>query len=1068
MLSDFDYRNSSTWATVPLEWWLPTLINEHLKHDQVRTEASLTAVNTTIFDAKDRVNDAEKDASRYQKYLKRLRNDLLAVSLRQRGKARDDKVARAAFSAGVNKVNSKISACSKQVKVLNEAISLSELMVATGNLQEAYNALSSNTASSATTVASAGSANLQITGAMVYRKIESAKEEVVSLGQRMQQLEESKVEHEALLKGYDQRCSQTTLMLKDIGIDKFNSIVDVQQLLKRTNSSLKKYNNEATSVELHSWRKFLVKYRKRLDRFQRNKLLPRKEMWSRELDARRMREFLNRRPGSESNIGSGNNTSRVPSAGGVLSARSRPASGFLPDVPASSTLAGRRSGMLSVDVDGFIASTRRSMKAGENFQEFDDYSSARNESMHPDAIADTDLGLESELKDYSSVGESDLISDVEQQQIDAEADLDEIYMSSESVRRRDEEARILQETEKLAVENEDLRMSIFDEYWALLPTREPDVDDSVEADAEEVVVVQEVVKEHVPEVVTIPIHLLCIIYNRFSLFFKIENRTTRMWKSIGEARLREKKEIIEQFMEDASDSEELSNTKELKLLLNSIRIARAQDSDDESRKQDKNFLGDAQINPAQHMLLQVPMIQYEQLAEEVWKKDAPISMSVSMRPDTANAAKVETISDLIDKNIATANAEAGEDNRSRSASVLSSSVASIKTAVLEANANINKQWKTDPFIVAGKQQVDRFRAGFNHRVAVLFDSGLDDDSVAGSTDNGHGSTSPIRSPSQEIRQIGLPPSSIEAPQSFISLPASGSSILEEGINVLPSKSLSDHHQSLLFSDDLSDASSKASKRHDRQHQQAVDEYLHLIEEKDNVSLSHKSQRSLVSNINAPTPTPSVSGDREALLAMFSVVSRENSIAANSTKLLEDEQSRSSSNLSKRQVAAIDEAPPLVAVAVAEVAIGRPPLTPPPTAALSLHPSTPPEFLVFDSMSVMSSVSKAPSLKGDDKEHASPKFLRIADESFQPTSVPSFNGIAAGEGEGETSDSSVPRDQQSVRSRTEVDSGDPCIRFIPNDSSDERSLRSSNSRESIRSIHTSLHSANQYMQFMPTE
>jgi hypothetical protein len=151
------------------------------------------------------------------------------------------------------------------------------------------------------------------------------------------------------------------------------------------------------------------------------------------------------------------------------------------------------------------------MKADENFQEFDDYSSARNESMHPNAIADTDLGLESELKDYSSVGESDLISDVEQQQIDAEADLDEIYMSSESVRRRDEEARILQEAEKLAVENEDLRMSIFDEYWALLPTREPDVDDSVEADAEEVVVVQEVVKEHIPEVVTIPIHLLCII-----------------------------------------------------------------------------------------------------------------------------------------------------------------------------------------------------------------------------------------------------------------------------------------------------------------------------------------------------------------------------------------------------------------------------------------------------------------------------------------------------------------------------------------------------------------------------
>ena len=206
-----------------------------------------------------------------------------------------------------------------------------------------------------------------------------------------------------------------------------------------------------------------------------------------------------------------------------------------------------------------------------------------------------------------------------------------------------------------------------------------------------------------------------------------------MWKSIGEARLREKREIIEQFMEEESESGESNNTEELRLLLNSIRIARAQDSDDESQqKKDKKSSGDGQINPKQHMLLQVPMIQYRQLAEEVWKKDAPTSMSVSMRPDTSNAAKVEAISDLIDKNIATANAEAGEDIRSRSASVLSSSVASIKTAVLEANANINKQWKTDPFIVAGKQQIDRLRAGFTHRAGILIENGLEDDSVAGS------------------------------------------------------------------------------------------------------------------------------------------------------------------------------------------------------------------------------------------------------------------------------------------------------------------------------------------------
>ena len=68
-----------------------------------------------------------------------------------------------------------------------------------------------------------------------------------------------------------------------------------------------------------------------------------------------------------------------------------------------------------------------------------------------------------------------------------------------------------------------------------------------------------------------------------------------MWKSIGEARLREKREIIEQFTEDDSSSGE-TNEKELKLLLNSIRIARSQDSDDESqRKKDNDSSGNLQV-----------------------------------------------------------------------------------------------------------------------------------------------------------------------------------------------------------------------------------------------------------------------------------------------------------------------------------------------------------------------------------------------------------------------------------------------------------------------------------------
>ena len=533
-----------------------------------------------------------------------------------------------------------------------------------------------------------------------------------------------------------------------------------------------------------------------------------------------------------------------------------------------------------------------------------------------------------------------------------------------------------------------------------------------------------------------------------------------MWKSIGESRLREKREIIEQFAEDDSSSGE-GNAEELRLLLNSIRIARSQDSDDDSqRKKDTDSSGNVQVDPTQHMFLQVPMVQHRQLAEEVWKKGALPSTSVSMRPGTANTAKVETISDLIDKNIATANAEAVEDGRARSASVLSSSVASIKSAVLEANANINKQWKMDPFIVAGKQQVDRFRAGFTHRTTVLFENGLEDDTLNGSADTGRDFVSPMRSPTEDMDRLAVPPANVEAPLSSISLPASGSSIIEEEeINVQPSKSLSDqHHSSVVFSDELSEASSRASQRHERQHQRAVDEYLHLIEEKDGMSLSHMSQRSVQSGGHAAlsivTPPPPV--DPFVISPAVSVV---NSIKLSSRNISEEEKSKTLSQSSKlHEAAAVDQPPEVV-----DVATSRRPLTPPSTAALSLHPSTPPEFLVFDSVSVMSSVSKVPSLSGEEKEHASPKFLRIGDETFQPTGLDSLSGVSPIE---ESADM-VERDRQSTESRAEAENREIITRFVPNDINfDEISLRSSNSKESIRSIHTSLHSANQYMEFMP--
>ena len=518
VLSDLNFRLTNTWADVPQEWWMPNILIEKLIFEQIQLEATLTAVNTAINDADERFKRTDKEANRYQKYLKKLRKDLLSIVQHQGGKVVEDKTGRVPFVSALQKAKEKVNRCNKKIKSLHDAIAMAELMVATGNLEAAFNAIDPNAGTNVSDSGSTSTPSLQITGSLVYEKMESVKEEIIELGKRLEQFEVSKLESEALLKGYDQRCVKTNQMLKDLASSKFNTIIDVQQILKRTNAVLKTQKQEAKSKETHHWQKFLLRYSKILGRYEARTLQPRKEMWARELEGRKLREHMFRRAVTESNLANSTSSSRTPSAGGSDSSRPTSAIGKSPMVSET----GRRRGILLSDVEGNTAqlseiqtnaeSQNRVLFSMEEASKQDDNTSVTA------SIADS---LQSNvIPDVNDPSDMDALQRL-MLAVENEMEAKTPTMSAESLHRREEESRLLAEAEKQAGDNEELRMSIFDEYWSLLPTKEEEEEEASEID--EAPLIEEVIAIPSPEV-------------RIEMYFqlrKINSLKTTVGKSHG-------------------------------------------------------------------------------------------------------------------------------------------------------------------------------------------------------------------------------------------------------------------------------------------------------------------------------------------------------------------------------------------------------------------------------------------------------------------------------------------------------------------------------------------------------
>ena len=309
----------------------------------------------------------------------------------------------------VKNTTKKITQFVNDIKSIRDKLALCEIMLAAGNLEGAYHVLVKP--DETTDLKKSAAINY---AKIVYNLIEEKKKEIEENQEKIIVFEEKKKVYEEELRQYDKQTIKTTKMLKDLAESKFNTIVDIQLLLSRANRNVKSTNIE--NIMTSRLKKFLNKYSAIIKAFTNDKMTKKRSQSS-------LRD-------SDDNRSHGPLMSMV--GGSFRDAEDS----------AEQTLEGEFLMVTEVEIE-------------ESF-------------LNDDVIVDFDS---------ENVDDNFSMTTDEGPNITTAMSVDEVislahYNSNYSRLKREEEARILEEAQKLAIDGKNLQMQIFDQYWSALPPRE--------------------------------------------------------------------------------------------------------------------------------------------------------------------------------------------------------------------------------------------------------------------------------------------------------------------------------------------------------------------------------------------------------------------------------------------------------------------------------------------------------------------------------------------------------------------------------------------------------------------
>ena len=328
MLSDPRKRVSRTWVVVPRDYWSFRAVKERLSLELAGIDGLIQELKSKLGEHKAANRAIEGGISMYQKFLKANRKEILTIAQKRAQKDEQDRSERGPLYSRIRKTESKIKASIKAVQALQSKVNLAEVLMEQDKLKEVAQLFAKppppedpeeakkNKNKKKAAAAEGDDETTVYSVAMADDLIVQAKEEIDLLQDFRLDLEGKKINLEQTLRNYDWQCARTSRMLRDLAQDRFQNMVEVQQMVVRESNRLDDSEEGRDVGRLR--RKYLVRYLKKLTDFVESDIASRGAQLAKEAEERRVTELLHR--GSAAASRSPSRATHTPGRGGTLSA----------------------------------------------------------------------------------------------------------------------------------------------------------------------------------------------------------------------------------------------------------------------------------------------------------------------------------------------------------------------------------------------------------------------------------------------------------------------------------------------------------------------------------------------------------------------------------------------------------------------------------------------------------------------------------------------------------------------------------------------------------------------------
>lgn len=292
---------SPVWNLLPRDYWKFKLVRDRITRECTRMNAVAAGLESQYRHQKTKNMDTDDSVERYQKFLKKTRKEIVEIAEKQQGMYTEDEGVKSMKLKTLKIAEGKLAALKAQIKSQKEKFRFVDMLFTQNNFEAIEDMLKPK---------EDPNAEAEKSGKKTAKKeevsrpsAETSLKYINDLEGRIKQLEgtiplaESKIaQAKQDLNEFESVRRRMGRLLKSLAEERFNFMVDVQELMIRTSSQLDKGEDEQD--RLRKYRKFQLAYTKQLQYFFDDKVTDRGLQLTKEAEQRKYQELMSR-PGSK-------------------------------------------------------------------------------------------------------------------------------------------------------------------------------------------------------------------------------------------------------------------------------------------------------------------------------------------------------------------------------------------------------------------------------------------------------------------------------------------------------------------------------------------------------------------------------------------------------------------------------------------------------------------------------------------------------------------------------------------------------------------------------------------------